>query len=167
MNKGFIFLIGFFLSCSGGEKSDQKKAVANEEQRMSIAQNDLPTLMLTLQNGTTISAKDLKGRVALILFQPDCDHCQREAQEIQKNITGFEDVQLYFISSASMNEIIQFAKDYKLKGSNIHLAVTTVKEILDSYGPIDAPSIYLYGDGGTLIQSFNGEVAIEVVLKYI
>ena len=109
----------------------------------------------------------LPGNVALVLFQPDCDHCQREAEQIRLNLEGFKDYKLYFISSAPMPEITRFAEQYKLVNlNNVVFARTEAQNVIKAFGPIEAPSIYLYKKG-SLIESFNGEVAIEVVLKYI
>jgi peroxiredoxin len=130
--------------------------------------NDLPALQIQLNNGSNVSVKTLSGKVALILFFPDCDHCQREAAQIQKNIAGFKDYTLYFISSAPFEEINHFASTYQLQNyKNVIFARTEAKNVLDAFGPIETPTIYLYDKTGKLIETFSGEVAIEVVLKYI
>lgn len=166
-----VFFVMVVLTGCGGKESarpaDEPKRVAESEQVQSNT-SELPDLPLTMRDGSRKSASELSGNVALILFQPDCDHCQREAEDIRRNIAGFKDFELYFISSAPIEEVIQFARQYDLENrKSVHLGTTTVPDILRNFGPIDAPSIYLYGKNGRLIQSFNGEVAIEVVLKYI
>lgn len=165
-----LFVLAMITACGGKESSQpsEEPALKSESKPAQTITNDLPNLPLMMRDGTQKSASELSGHVALILFQPDCDHCQREAEDIRRNIDGFKEFELYFISSAPIEEVIQFARQYDLeKWEQVHLATTTVPEILRSFGPIDAPSIYLYGEDGKLIQSFNGEVAIEVVLKYI
>jgi peroxiredoxin len=156
-----IFFIG--LSCCSG-KSEK---VTEEQQKVQEA-SDVPNLPLTFPNGSQKSARELTGKMALILFQPDCDHCQREAQDIQKHLAAFKDVQLYFISSSSIDEMLEFGKNYGLTGlQNVTFARTGFQDVLNAYGPIDAPSLYLYDANGKLIQAFNGEVAIDVVVKYL
>jgi peroxiredoxin len=145
-----------------------KKAEEPTEQTDHAGRNEKPDLRISIDNGSRVSAKDLPGKLLLILFQPDCDHCQREAEDIKRHISAFADYQLYFISSAPMDEVRRFAEEYKLREhANVHLATTSVTDILNTFGPIQAPSIYLHDEKGTLIQSFNGEVAIDVVLKYL
>jgi peroxiredoxin len=130
--------------------------------------SDLPTFEISLLNGTKTPVNKLSGKVALILFQPDCDHCQREAQQIQQNLKGFKDFKLYFISSATAGEIDRFSKEYKLTNlPNVFFASTSAQNIVNAFGPIEAPSIYLYSSDGKMVEKFNGEVAIEVVLKYV
>jgi hypothetical protein len=173
MNKliHFIFFAFTVLVACGGKDSSSPGTQPKPENATEQARSesgDLPDLPLTMRDGSRKSVSDLSGNIALILFQPDCDHCQREAEDIRRHITGFKDFDLYLISSAPIEEVIQFARQYDLESnSRVHLGTTTVPDILRIFGPIDAPSIYLYGKDGKLIQSFNGEVAIEVVLKYI
>lgn len=174
MNRLFhlVLLLCVGLTACGNKDtsapSAEQSKVKPEAEQIRSPTTEVPDLPLTLRDGTRKSASELSGNVALILFQPDCDHCQREAEDIRRNIDGFKDFELYLISSAPLEEVIQFARQYDLEGQKqVHLATTTVPDILRSFGPIDAPSIYLYGQDGKLIQSFNGEVAIEVVLKYI
>jgi hypothetical protein len=130
--------------------------------------NEIPDLWMNLEDGSKQLASTLRGKTVLFLFQPDCDHCQREAVDIARYIDRFSDYQLYFISSAPLPEVLKFAKDYKLKQyPNIHWGTTTVQNILSTYGPIEAPSLYLYSNEGKLIESFVGEIAVEVIVKHL
>jgi hypothetical protein len=156
-----IILLCAFVSCSHKAKEDTAKTPAPTV-------NDLPAMQITLLNGTKLSAKELALPAILIFFQPDCDHCQREAQQIGENLSAFKNYTLYFISSAAKANVQKFAGDYGLEQKDkVLFGVTTVSNILDNFGPIQAPSIYIYSDQGKRVQEFNGEVAIEVVLKYL
>jgi peroxiredoxin len=129
--------------------------------------NDLPAMPITLLDGSTFSAKELKGKIILVLFQPDCDHCQHEATEIQANLPSFKNYTLYFISSSPPAENEKFATDYKLKGeSNIHFGTTASENIINNFGPIQAPSVYIYSDQ-KLVKEFNGQVDVGVIIKYL
>ncbi|MEP6734359.1 MAG: redoxin domain-containing protein [Chryseolinea sp.] len=130
--------------------------------------NDQPDLIITLTDNTTHNIKDLTGKNVVILFQPDCDHCQREATDFQKNLSAFEACAIYFITAAPMDEIIEFSTKYNLNGhSNVHFGFTPAPNILKNYGAISAPSIYIYSDEHKLVKQFNGEIAVKEVMKYI
>src|SRR6187399_428163 len=111
------FVLSFFLSavilasCS----KRQEEAQAPPETAVS-AVNEQPSIPLTLLDNTQVNVKDLSGKNALIFFQPDCDHCQREAQEFERNLEAFNGTTLYFITSGPMDEIKAFADTYKLSG---------------------------------------------------
>lgn len=129
--------------------------------------NELPAMHITLLDSTQLSARDLRGKSMIVMFQPDCDHCQREAKQIQENIDAFKAYQVYFISSATGEELKKFAREYKLDNyRNIHFGNTTVEEIVSSLGQIDAPSVYIYNNT-KLKQKFNGETDITEITKHL
>jgi peroxiredoxin len=157
-----LFLIAFItclIACSNQEKK-QTETVTKP--------NDFPNMQITLADGSTLEAKSLSGKTVLILFQPDCDHCQHEARAIEENITAFRDHRVYFISSSSMEEIKTFSNDYKLAGiPNVIFGQTSTNSVIDNFGPIQAPSIYIYSHSGKLTKHFNGQTEIGEILKYL
>ncbi len=154
----FLVLCIFQLKCSSPREKDTNDV---------IVQNDFPAMTVTTLDGTPLNINGLKGKVVLILFQTDCDHCQREASAIRQNISAFQSYSLYFITTTSNEEIQAFANQYKLKDyRNVHFCRTSNRSILDSFGPIDAPSLYIYSDQ-KFVKAFNGETDINEILKYI
>lgn len=152
-----------FFFCQSKESSVDN---ANEPAGQSQVTNELPAMSLTMSDGSVVNAKDLTGKTVLILFQPDCDHCQREAALIRSRVEAFEKYTLYFVSSDSLNLIEEFAVNFDLKNyKNVHFAQTTTESILSNFGPISAPSIYIYNENGKRTRSFNGETSIEEVIK--
>jgi peroxiredoxin len=129
--------------------------------------NDLPKMIITLLNESKINVHELKGNIILILFQPDCDHCQREAKEIRENMDAFKNHTLYFVSADQLVAVKKFGEDYDLMGhTNVHFALTTVDDVIKNFGGIPAPSVYIYADQ-KLVQKFNGEVTIGRILQAI
>ncbi len=125
-------------------------------------------MSITLLDNSTVNLQNLTGKNILIFFQPDCDHCQREAEDFRKNLMAFENCTLYFITSAPRAEIEEFSNQYQLHGiENVRFAFTPAKNILDHYGPISAPSVYIYSESHKLVKSFSGEVAVDKVLNFI
>jgi peroxiredoxin len=130
--------------------------------------NDLPNLVLTKLDGTRLATKDIKGQTLLIYFFPDCDHCQRETAQIRKHLKSFQKYALYFITSAPMPQISQFAQTYQLVGQpNIHFAQTSAGDIYRQVGAIPTPSVYIYSGDGHLKKSLKGETPIETILQAI
>ena len=156
-----LFLLIVVQSCSSsGDKDSITNTVAG--------QNDLPQMVVTKPDGSQLNTKELTGKIVLILFQTDCDHCQREAAAIQENISAFKPYSVYFITTSSHQQIETFAKEYKLADyPNVHFCQTTSQSVLDNFGHIDAPSLYIFASDRTLVKSFNGETPINEILKYI
>ncbi len=129
--------------------------------------NDLPNMIITSLDESKINVHALKENTILILFQPDCDHCQREAKEIRENLDAFKNYSLYFISADQMDAVKKFGEDYDLMGhANVYFALTTVDDVIKNFGGIPAPSVYIYADQ-KLVQKFNGEVTIDRILQAI
>ena len=132
------------------------------------AVNEFPNIMLTLPDGSQQNARTLKGKSILILYFPDCDHCQREATEISNHLKSFESYDVWFISSASFTDIERFAKDYKLAGyANVHFVRTEVQDVINNFGAIATPSLYIFSESKRFVKAFNGETKIEEILKYL
>jgi peroxiredoxin len=157
----FVFTLIFF-GCAGPSSKTQ-----DSEQAVIPNGNDLPKMLVTTLDQSEVNLHELKGKTILILFQPDCDHCQREAKEIREHLDAFRGYTLYFISADSVVAIEKFGKEYDLFGhSNIHFAGTTVENVIRNFGSVPAPSIYIYSDQ-LLVQKFNGEVPIQRILNAI
>lgn len=148
------------MGCSGKQES--------ETRQKPLASNEFPQMQIELLNGNSLSAKSIEGKTVLILFQPDCDHCQHEAEQIENNLSVFRDYTLYFVSSSPVHELEKFANDYKLRGiPNVLFGQTTTESILNSFGPIQTPSIYIYSGEGKLVKHFNGQTEVGEIIKYL
>ncbi len=156
-----IFEVSILLGCGA---SMDKKAEKMELQ----APNDLPNMVISLLDGSQIHGKKLGGKTVLILFFPDCDHCQREAAQIQKHIASFRGYTLYFLTTAPKQEAEKFAVDYKLNSiKNVKFGIITVNDVLSNFGAVATPSLYIYSSDHKLVQKFNGETQMDAILKYI
>ncbi len=130
--------------------------------------NEYPNMNLIMADGSVRSARDLSGKNILVIYFPDCDHCQREAAEISSHIKAFKNYQVWFISTASFADIDRFAKQYKLSGySNFHFVRTNTQDVLSSFGGIPTPSVYIYSQEKRLVKAFNGETKIEEIIKHL
>jgi hypothetical protein len=165
-----IFAIALLISVvSCKEKTDRTESVSETASATAtLVKNDLPDMQITLLDGNVVDLKTLKSKTVVVLFQPDCDHCQHEAEEIKANLDRFKKQTMYFVSSSPVDQILKFSNDYKLSGqSNIYFGSTTVQKILDTFGPIAAPSIYIYSETGQLIQRFNGQTPVAEIIQYL
>lgn len=129
---------------------------------------DMPNILLIKPDKSQLFTRDIQGKSVLVLFQPDCDHCQREAVQIREHLKAFQDYTVYFISSAPLEEIEQFSEEYKLQGNpNVFFAHTDLMNILDNFGAVQTPSLYIYSKDQELVKAFNGETPIGMILPHI
>ncbi|WP_162051792.1 TlpA family protein disulfide reductase [Pontibacter pamirensis] len=165
-----VLLLIFFIDNLNSKSATRETAPAAEEApsatTAAVVPNDLPMMSLTRLDGSSLMAKDLEGKTVLVLFRPDCDHCQRETVQIRENLEAFEDYTIYFVSDAGLPQLSQFAREYDLADkNNIYFAQASVNDIIHTLGPVEAPSVFIYSEEGRLVGSFIGETPIEEIIS--
>jgi peroxiredoxin len=159
MSKIFYCLFVFQILLTACSPKKEEKAEISVHQV-----NQYPNIILTFENGGTLSARELKGKNVFVLFQPDCDHCQKEAIQFEQHLEELKDYTLYFISSSPMENIMNFAKTFNLdEKENVKFVWTSTDGVLHHYGPIQTPSVYIYSSG-KLKKAFKGQTEIENIL---
>ena len=158
-----FFVTAFPVACSSG--TQEKSDAAQKQQAPEQTVNEYPDLVFALVGGDSVSTRTLKGNNIFIFFQPDCRHCQLEAINIEQRLEQFKDYDLYFVSSSSLEAIQAFAESFDLDDlENVKFAWASTQSVLDHYGPIQTPSVYIYSDG-KLKKSFNGQTEIENIIN--
>lgn len=132
------------------------------------AVNEFPNMMLALPDGSHQNARALKGKSILILYFPDCDHCQREALEISNRLKAFENYDLWFLTTDPFSKMDKFATDYKLSNQpNVFFAQITFEDVAAQFGGIATPSVYIYSESKKLIKAINGETPVDQIIMYL
>jgi peroxiredoxin len=148
-----IVLMISLVACT----SEQKKEVQAEP----VLVNELPHLNFINLDGTATSTRNLETPLVLILFFTDCDHCQREAQDVQKNLELFKGKNIQFISANDMPLIQKFAVDYGLSNEpNVKFGRAESTDVYMNFGSIPTPAIYVYSAEKRLVKSFKGETPV-------
>jgi len=132
------------------------------------AVNEFPNMMLKLPDGSQQNARALKGRSILVLYFPDCDHCQREALEISNRLQAFGNYDLWFLTTDPFSKVDKFATDYKLNNQpNVHFAQITFEDVASQFGGIATPSVYIYSASKKLVKAINGETPVDQIIMYL
>lgn len=156
-----IALVVFIFSCKTNKSKTEDKPLTIQKV------NDLPSMPLAIKGQSPKSARELTDNTILIFYQPDCDHCQREAKEISDSLEHFNNYSLYFTTTEGFEAIDKFAIDYNLSGKdNVFFAQTTLDAILNTVGPISAPSVFIYRDQ-RLVKHLDGETSVSEIIKYL
>lgn len=130
--------------------------------------NELPYLDYKTLSGESSSTRNLPGASILILFNTDCDHCQREAKEIAEKSEAFKNYELLFIAADSVHHIENFAKTYNLTNKpNIKFGQAEFQDVFMNFGSIPTPAIYVYSRERKFVKSFLGETPVEELIKYL
>lgn len=144
-----------------------------------VAQNDTilapyqkfpayPPVKLLLPDSSSYFAKtDLpkKMPVLLVLFNPMCEHCQHETEEIIKHIDQFKDIQIVMATTMPFDTMMAFREKYQLaKYKNIVVGQDTHYFLFSFYVVHNMPFLAFYNRKKELISVFEGSLPIEKVL---
>jgi len=161
-----IFLITIFSALHFGceKKTAESQEKDSTTSTPAVPKNDRPNLTILLVDGQSANLRYQEQKMLLVLFQPECDDCQREVTQIRKNIEAFKGYQMFFVSSHPPEVLKKFAVDYKLADQpNVYFGQASVQAVIASFGQIVAPSLFIYDANGKLVQAFKGETDINLI----
>jgi hypothetical protein len=103
----------------------------------------------------------------IIIFSPDCSHCEHEAAELNKNADKFKDVLFIWDSYREMDNIKKFASKYNLLGHpNIIIGRDPAFTIPSFFRPKMTPFVALY-EKGNFVKVWGQGVEVDELLKLI
>lgn len=128
----------------------------------------LPPLQLLLSDSTTKYTKEDVPKntpVLIVLFSPDCEHCQHEAEQFVANQEALKDVHIVMISLLPIYKMKAFGENYGLdKMKNVVMAKDPYYLLPSFYQIRNLPYLALYDKKGNLIQTFEGSVGVEKIV---
>lgn len=129
----------------------------------------LPPIQLLLSDSSTKFTKEnfaKKKQVLVMLFSPECEHCQHETEELLKNKDEFKDIQIVMATNFPLWEMNDFVKKYKVKelpdvvvGRDFYYLLPTF------YSVHNFPFLALYDKKGNLIDVLEGSYPVKTVLE--
>lgn len=130
----------------------------------------IPPLKLLLADSSTIfTDKDLKKNkpLFLILFSPDCDHCQKQTEELIERIDDFKKIQIVMATFLPVDKIRRFYEQYDLDRFSNIIVGYDMQHMLATYYRISyTPFLAFYDKKGNLIDGFQGALPLQKVLEY-
>ena len=128
----------------------------------------LPLLQLLLTDSTTKFTKESlpkKKPVVVMLFSPDCEHCQHEAEQIVTNKDLLKDIQIVMVTGAPMYRIKEFGSNYGLSSlPNVVLAKDPHFFLFSFYAVRYLPFIAVYDKEGNLITAKGGTMKPQDIM---
>ena len=129
----------------------------------------VPAFQLLLGDSTTKYTKDnlpKKKAVLLMVFSPDCEHCQHEAEQLVLHKDELKEVQIIMATSYPLWQMNEFVKTYKLNELSNVVVGQDIYYILPPYFAIhNLPFAAAYNFKGELIKTFEGSVEVEKLVK--
>jgi hypothetical protein len=161
MKKYFALALGICIGLAVFSQSDSTKAPY-------LRFPTFPPVKLLLPDSTSnFSKADLpkKAAVMVMLFNPECEHCQHETEEIIKHMSEFKNIEIVMATMMPFNMMQGFREKYKLAqyknvivGQDQHYFLPTF------YNIRNLPFLAFYNKKKELISVFQGSMPIEKVL---
>jgi thiol-disulfide isomerase/thioredoxin len=163
MQKIFCFL---FLLASAGS------LVAQNGADSLLPYKRFPTVppfkLLEVDSVSIYTKADLQKNkpVLIVVFSPDCDHCQHETEEIIKHMDELEKVQIVMATMSPFKEMKDFYIKYKLEEfKNIKVGKDFQYVLPSFYNVHNLPYLAMYNKKGELLSTFEGTMKIEDLIK--
>ena len=132
--------------------------------------NNPPIDILLLDSVTRFKTTDLDKQkpVVLMIFSPDCDHCQHETEAIIKNIDSFKDVQIVMVTWLAFAEMKSFYKRYELdRFPNIVMGHDTRFMLPPYFGFHNLPFMAFYDKKKKFVSVFEGSMPVEKLIERV
>jgi hypothetical protein len=134
-----------------------------------LKDKNIPKFTLNLTSGKSFNNTQIPKTkyTCIIIFSPDCSHCQDEATELTKNAAMFKSVFFIWTSYKEMADIKVFATKYGLdKQSNVIVGRDPEFSIPVFFRPRMTPFVALY-EKGQLLKVYEQGVKVPELLKII
>lgn len=132
---------------------------------------EVPPLKLhTVPDSLLFTKDDLhkKKQLLIMVFSPDCDHCQVATRDLLNHIKLFSKAQVIMASSLDFNNILSFYNEYKIADySNIIMARDPAYFLGSFYSIKNFPSLFLYDKKGKFVKEFEGSVSFEKIAEWL
>lgn len=165
MKKLLFILTSFFIVSSGFCQTNATKGKIPQY----ITNSSIPEFTLyKAPDSTVFTNKDLRKKEAtlIMIFSPECGHCQNETKELLKNMDHFKHTQILMVTWLPYTEMMSFYHDYKIaEQPQITMAWDKKDFFLPYYDVQMYPKLVVYDKKGKYVNSFSGSINLEDVWK--
>ncbi len=174
MKKSIFFFCFLLIGAAGYSQSDQTDKMEKTEKTKVkfpeyVEKGTIPAFsIIESPDSTAFTDKDLKKNTPLLvmIFSPECGHCQHEAQMIEQNMEHFKDAQILMVTWLEYSSLAKFASKYGTsKYSNITLAQDPNDFFYDFYEVHRYPKLVVYNKNGNYVSDYDGDIKLEDVWK--
>lgn len=129
-----------------------------------------PFKIITLPDSSVFSKDDLKKNKAVIImvFSPDCEHCQRATKDLQAHAALFKKVQIIMASPLDYTILKKFYDAYNIAAyPNIKMGRDGSYFFGSFFKITFYPSIFVYDKKGNFVQRFEGDVSFAKIAELL
>jgi len=145
------------------------QASAQDQDAPYLKYPSLPNFSILQEDSTSwFTARDIRrgAPVIIMLFSPECDHCQKQTSLMTKNMSQLRNTEIIMSTFQPLYKMKDFIRQYKLyQYPNVHVG----RDVKYFFGPFyrvrTAPFLALYDKNRNLIKVFEGDVKVDRILE--
>jgi len=165
MKKFLLIVIAFFIFYAGFSQTNTPKSNAPEY----VTNPSIPDFTVyNAPDSTLFTNEDLRKKepTLIMIFSPECGHCQNVTTDLIKNIDHFKHTQIFMVTWLPYSEMVSFYHNYKI-GEHPEMTMGWDKKdfFLPYYHVEMYPKLVVYDKKGKYVNSFSGNVNLEDVWK--
>jgi len=104
--------------------------------------------------------------VLIILFDPNCDHCKHETEEILHHIDSLKNIQIVMATNAGFADLKAFYQHYNLENfKNIKAGIEPKSYLAVFFAIHNLPYLAMYNGHGVLLRTHEGGMNVENILR--
>jgi len=153
------------------KNSTQKTDVVADTVNYKAIGSPMPVLDIITKDNIRLTGKDFskEGNLFVMIFSPECDHCQSLTLELEKNIAKFNKTDIVMVCYPSQKEQLEFFNNITRhhKYSNIYVGIDSAGFIPKTYPYGTLPYINVYDKDRKLIKTFTNEASFKDLEPYV
>ncbi len=120
-----------------------------------------PFKIISVADSSFFVKSDLKNKkpTMIMIFSPDCDHCQHATRDLLANAERFKKTQVIMAAYAPYEMVKKFYQDFNIASQpNITMGIDQGYFLTSFYGIKSFPSVFFYDKKGKLTGLFERNV---------
>jgi len=106
--------------------------------------------------------------LALLYFSPDCEHCQKETEDILQHMDALKQARFFFVTNDPFDRLKVFKGYYKLdQYPNVVLGRDEQFFLLRHFKGILPPYLVLYDRNKRQRAAYQGNVAVDTLISFV
>lgn len=121
-----------------------------------------PVNIIKAPDSIRFTKADMSKKTAtlIMVFSPDCGHCQHETEDLVAHIDLFKKVQILMATPLEYSYVRKFYTDYKIGDyPNITIGTDPGYMLGTFFHVRSLPALFLYDRNGDFVKAFDGSVS--------
>jgi thioredoxin-related protein len=135
---------------------------------MTARQPDIPPFSITkVPDSSRFEKTNLQKNkaVMIMVFSPDCEHCQHRVKEITENIKLLKNIQIVMVSNLGYNYVNRFYREFNIAKYQSIIMGMDYRYMIGNFFTIPSvPAIFLYNKNGKFVKAFDRDVPVKKIV---